>query len=75
MTYSEGDLSAGLYGRGETHISSKGTFPLLSTRPGVDSLRGRAAIDREKANCKTLKTEPRSKIKLRTNYTTIIEIF
>ena len=30
-------------GSGETHISSKGTLPRLSTRPGVDSLRGRAA--------------------------------
>ena len=30
-------------GSGETHISSKGTLPRLSTKPGVDSLRGRAA--------------------------------
>ena len=30
-------------GSGETHISSRGTLPRLSTKPGVDSLRGRAA--------------------------------
>ena len=29
-------------GNGETHISSKETFPRLSTNPGVDSLLGKA---------------------------------
>ncbi len=32
-----------LNGNGETHISSKGTFPILSIIPGVDELLGKAA--------------------------------
>ena len=30
-------------GSGDTHMSSKGIFPMLSTRPGVEVLRGNAA--------------------------------
>lgn len=44
---SEDDLSWNK-GNGETHISSKETLPRLSTRPGVDSLLGRAAESDEK---------------------------
>ena len=33
-----------LKGIGETHISSRVTLPRLSTNPGVDSLRGKAAV-------------------------------
>ena len=42
-------------GSGETHISSKGTLPRLSTRPGVDSLRGRAAKKGKKINAFSVK--------------------
>ena len=31
-------------GNGGTHISSKETFPRLSTNPGVDSLLGKATV-------------------------------
>jgi hypothetical protein len=36
-------LSAVLSGKGDTHMSSSGILPMLSTRPGVEVLRGNAA--------------------------------
>ena len=45
FTYAaSGDFFSEVYkGNGETHMSSRGIFPMLSTRPGVDVLLGRAA--------------------------------
>jgi hypothetical protein len=44
FAYAEsGGVSTMLNGNGETHISSKGTFPILSIIPGVDELLGKAA--------------------------------
>ena len=38
-----GDVSGECSGIGDTHMSSKGIFPTLSIRPGVDVLLGNAA--------------------------------
>ena len=43
-TYTEaGEVSGVCKGIGETHISSNGIFPTLSTNPGVEVLLGNAA--------------------------------
>ena len=44
ITYIDaGDVSGECNGMGDTHISSKGIFPALSIKPGVEVLLGNAA--------------------------------
>jgi len=44
ISHTESELiSKGKDGNWDTHISSRGIFPILSIRPGVEELLGRAA--------------------------------